>query len=157
MNVTELYLFYYPPTHLRLTIPNEKSYITVKPTWSAPLSQPGRYLALLDGNGEEIVLLTDPKVLSPASLKAVQAELRRNYLTAIILRINNVREEFGVTYWDVETDRGQRQFITQNLQENAQRLNDDHLLLLDVDNCRFEIPSIAALDDYSQKIVLRLV
>lgn len=153
MNISELNIFYHPTPILRLTVPGEKSYINVKPVWSAPLSRPGQYLTLLDGKSEEIIMLPNPNALSPLSLKAVEKELHRHYLTATVLRVNNIREEFGATYWDTETNRGPRQFITQNLQENAQWLDDDHLLLRDVDACRFEIPSIAAMDENSQKFV----
>jgi hypothetical protein len=39
------------------------------------------------------------------------------------------------------------------LQETALWLSDDHLLLLDVDGSRFEIPSVAALDVRSRHLI----
>ena len=74
MNPTELKLFYHPKDRLRLTVGNEKSYPTVKPAWSAPLSRPEKYLALLNGKGEEIVTIADPKELPPDSLAAVEED-----------------------------------------------------------------------------------
>ena len=132
-----LKLFYEPKDRLRLTVGDEKSYHTVKPVWAAPLSRPNHYLSLLDGKGEEIVTLPDPGVLPPASLQAAQEELRRRYLTATVQVYYPCRQEFGATYWSVQTDRGARDFVTQNLQENAIWLSPTHLLLLDVDGNRF--------------------
>jgi len=126
----------------------------VKPAWAAPLSRPGQYLALLDGKDKEIALLVEPKEkLDAASWQAVQDELRVRYLTAVVQSVSSARQEFGATYWSVQSDRGPRDFVTQNLQENAQWLGDDHLLLIDVDGNRFEIPSVRALDERSRHMV----
>lgn len=150
MNVNELKLFHEPKDRLRLTIDDDRSYPTVKPAWSAPLSHPRHYLSLLDGKGKEIVMIPEPEELMPESLAAVRLELHRRYLTATVKSVIDARVEFGATYWTVETDRGLRDMVTQNLQENAIWLSDRHILLLDVDGNRFEIPDISALDHKSQ-------
>ncbi len=150
MNPETLILFYEPKDRLRLTVSGEKSYITVKPVWAAPLSRPNAYLSLLDGKGDEIVTLPDPNSLLPDSLKAVQEELRRRYLTATVTQVISAKVEYGATYWRVDSDRGERDFVTQSLQENAIWLSDRHLLLLDVEGNRFEIPDLTALDAKSQ-------
>jgi len=49
MQPSELKIFYDPKDQLRLTVGDDKSYITVKPVWAAPLSRPEKFLALLDG------------------------------------------------------------------------------------------------------------
>lgn len=153
----ELKLFYEPKDRLRLTIGEEKSYPTVKPAWSSPLTHPGKYLALLDGKGKEITTITDPKTLSNESYAAVTEELRRRYLTATVTEITEAKAEFGATYWHVETDRGTRDFVTQSLQENVQWLSPIHLLLTDVDGNRFEIPDVGALDGKSRGYLERIL
>ena len=153
LNPHYLRLFYQPKDRLRLTVGDEKSYHTVKPVWAAPLSRPNKYLALLDGKGNEIVTLTDPAVLTPDSLAAALEELRRRYLTSTVRAILHAKQEFGATYWSVATDRGDRDFVTQNLQENAVWLSPTHLLLLDVDGNRFEITDTHALDPSSRRYV----
>ena len=152
-----LRLFYEPKDRLRLTIDGDRSYHTVKPAWAAPLSRPGQYLALLDGKGNAIVTLPDPSVLPLASLEAAKKELRRRYLTATVRTITHAKQEFGATYWSVQTDRGDRDFVTQNLQENAIWLSPTHLLLLDVDGNRFEIPDTEALDPVSRNTVAAIL
>ena len=152
-----LRLFYQPKDRLRLTIDGDQSYHTVKPAWAAPLSRPGQYLALLDGKGNAIVTLPDPNVLPTASLEAAKEELRRRYLTATVRTITHAKQEFGATYWSVQTDRGDRDFVTQNLQENAIWLSPTHLLLLDVDGNRFEITDTEALDLVSRNTVAAIL
>lgn len=153
MNPTELNIFYEPASRLRLTILNDRSYLTVKPAWAAPLSRPNTYLALLDEKGDEITVVADPRQLSTASWQAAEAELRQRYLNSTVLTVHSAKQEYGATYWSTETDRGPREFITQALRENAQWITNDHLLLLDVDGNRFDIPSIEALDPRSRSIV----
>jgi hypothetical protein len=153
VNSTELKLFYEPKDRLRLTVGDEKSYHTVKPAWAAPVSRPRKYLALLDGKGDEIVVLPDPNALAPDSLAAVENELRMRYLTATVQAIIHARQEYGATYWEVDTDRGRRDFVTQNLQENALWFSETHLLLLDVEGNRFELPNIRELDHRSQMFI----
>ncbi len=157
MDPKSLKLFYEPKDRLRLTVGEEKSYHTVKPVWAAPLSRPGQYLAFLDGKGKEIVTLPDPSVLPPDSLLAAQEELRRRYLTATVRAVTHAKQEFGATYWSVQTDRGDRDFVTQNLQENAVWLSPTHILLLDVDGNRFEITDVSALDDASRRYVAAIL
>jgi hypothetical protein len=157
MQPSSLKLFYEPKDRLRMTVGDEKSYVSVKPAWSAPLSHPNQYLALLDGTGQEIVTIKDLEQLPSDSLSAVKEELGRRYLTAEIWAIESARSEFGATYWTVETDRGRRDFVTQSLQENAQWLGEGHLLLVDVDGNRFEIPNVAHLDGRSRQLVDKIL
>jgi hypothetical protein len=153
VNTSELNLFFEPKDRLRLTVGEDRSYHTVKPVWAAPQTQPERFLALLDGKEKEITTIPNPTDLPESSLKAVREELRRRYLTAQIRSILNAKVEFGATYWHVSTDRGDRDFVTQSLQENAVWMKSGHLLLIDVDGNRFEIPEIESLDERSRQIL----
>ena len=157
MNAAEFKLFHEPKDRLRLTIDEHRSYPTVKPSWAAPLSHPNRFLSLLDAKGKEIAMIRDLAELTPESRAAVELELRRRYLTATVTTISDARVEFGATYWTLETDRGTRDLVAQNLQENAVWLSDTHLLLIDVDGNRFEIPDINALDDRSRGFVTSIL
>jgi hypothetical protein len=153
MNPQDITLFYHPQDRLRLTVKDDRSYLSVKPAWAAPLSRPDTYLALLDGKETEIMTLVQPDALDTDSWRAVQSELRQRYLTATVQSVVDARQEYGATYWSVETDRGARDFVTQSLQENAQWFSDTHLLLLDVDGNRFEITDTSALDPRSRALL----
>ncbi len=153
IDLSKFRLFFEPRDRLRLTIGEDRSYVTVRPAWSSPLSHPNRFLALVDGKGDEIATIREPKELPKESLAAVEIELRRRYLAPTISKITHAKVEFGATYWHVETDRGPRDFVTQSLQENAQWLSETHLVLVDVDQNRFEIPNIHELDPDSLRFI----
>ncbi len=155
LTAKDVRLICWPETQLRLTINEQMSYISVTPVWASPMTYPGRYLALLDGKGEEICLLANPNDLDRESLKAVNAILRRRTLTATVTAINQVKVEYDATFWSVETDRGSREFVTVNLQETANWLSASHLLLCDVDGNRFEIKDAELLDARSKALLAR--
>jgi hypothetical protein len=117
------------------------------------LSQPGRYLALLDSSGEPLTMVEDPAALAPESRTALEEELRRRYLTAFVSRILEVDPQHGATYFTVETDRGERKFVVQQLQDNAVWFGTTRLLLVDVDGNRFEVPDVNNLDMASQALI----
>ncbi|MES2460885.1 MAG: DUF1854 domain-containing protein [Armatimonadota bacterium] len=146
----DLHLFYEPVGTLRLTLGDRWSYPQVKLYQAAPLSQPGKYLSLQSGKGEEIALVENLADFTPAARAIVEEEIRRRYLTAKIETISEIRTEFGVTYWHVQTDRGPRDFVMQSLSESCVWLSDTHLLLVDVDGNRFEIADRSALDQGSK-------
>jgi hypothetical protein len=151
IELSSLRLFYEPPGTLRLTVGEERSYPSVKLYQAWPLSQPGRHVSLQDGKGEEIVMVEELDQLPPASRPVAEEELRRRYLTARVEVIDHIRTEFGVTYWDVVTNRGPRDFVVQSLTESCLWLSDRHLLITDVDGNRFEIADRTALDPTSRE------
>jgi hypothetical protein len=153
MNLKDLHLFYEPSGVLRLTVGDEKSYPKVALYQASPLGRPGRYLSLLDGKSEEIVLVPTLDDFTPASRTVAEEELRRRYLTARVSAIQRLKQEFGVTYWHVATDKGERDFVMQSLSESCIWLSDTHLLLIDADGNRFEIVDRTALDPVSRQLL----
>jgi hypothetical protein len=138
---------------LRLTINSDRSYLKVKVVGAAPLSHQAQYICFLDAKDGFICMVKDLRQLDDQSIQIVQEELDRRYLTSVINRVYSLRNEFGVSYWDVETDRGRREFVMKDVAENAQWLDEGRLLLLDVDGNRFEIPDMNALDDKSARLI----
>ena len=148
-----LQLFYRPAGTLRLTVGTERSYPVVKLYQAWPLTHPGRYLSLQDSKGEEIAMVDSLEDLTPESRAVAEEELRRRYLTARVEGIDNVRTEFGVTYWNVRTNKGPRDFVVQSLTESCVWLGGRHVMIVDVDGNRFEIQDIAALDAESRRLL----
>jgi|TARA_Y100000310_G_scaffold302703_3_gene340387 hypothetical protein len=153
VDVSRLRIFRQPAWKLRLTIDGDRSYPLVKVVRAAPLSHPDQYISLLDSQDEEICMIDDLKQLDEATRDIINEELDRRYLTSTVQRINSMRNEFGTSYWEVETDRGRREFVVQNVAENARWLGDNRLLLTDVDGNRFEIPRLDLLDKKSSGFV----
>ncbi len=149
VDVRAIRLFRDPPWLLRLTLEGDRSYTRVKVVRAAPLSHPDHFIALLDARDEEICMIDALDDLDEETRSLVGEELDRRYLTSRIVRVLSVRNEFGTSYWTVDTHRGRREFVVQNVGENALWLGDHRLLLIDVDGNRFEVPRVDDLDKRS--------
>ena len=134
---------------VHLTILEDRSYPTVKVVRAFPLSHPDRYITFLDVKNEEIGTLETLEGVEPESKGIVERELARRYLSCEIRKIHAVRSEYGTSYWDVETNRGRREFVVQEVEENAIWLGDHHVVIVDVNDNRFEIPDYTRLDSSS--------
>ena len=157
VDIDKLKLFREPAWKLRLTIGDDRSYLRVKVVRAAPLSHPDHYISFLDGKDEEICMVDDLKSLDQSARDLIAEELDRRYLTATIQSVSAIRNEYGTSYWEVQTHRGQREFVVQNVSENAQWLGDHRLLIIDVDGNRFEIPRLDELDKKSLGLVEQVV
>ncbi len=146
VDINKICLFREPAWVLRMTIEDDRSYVKVKIVRAAPLSHPDKYISFLDGKDEEVCMVDNPRDLDEETQQIISEELDRRYLTSIVDRVNSVRNEYGTSYWEVETNRGSREFVVQNVSENAQWFGDYRLLLVDVDGNRFEIENLQALD-----------
>jgi hypothetical protein len=98
-------------------------------------------------------MIKDLEELRPENHEIVREELDMRYLTAYVSRVTHLRNEYGVSYWQVETDRGRREFVAKNVAENAQWLGDRRLFILDVDGNRFEFSDLGKLDKKSQAFI----
>jgi hypothetical protein len=151
-----LRLFYHTDGKLRLTIENDRSYLSVKVVLAAPLSHPNEYISFVNEKGEEITWIRSLNAVEAETRTVIQKELARRYLNAVIHRIHSVRSEFGVSYWEVETSRGQREFVVEENPNQFIWLSETRLLILDVDGNRFEIPDSTQLDAHSARLIAHL-
>ena len=68
-----------------------------------------------------------------------------------------MKEEYGHMYWDVETDRGYRKFVTRGRDQSIIPITDTRILIIDMTGNRFEIPNYHELDQRSFRYIESLV
>ncbi len=139
----------------RKTLEGDRSWLKIAPARTFPLSDPEHYIGFLDGAGKDIGILYDPAQLDHDSRHIVTEEVERRYFVPVIERVITVKEEFGAVYWNVETDRGEKEIVVRNLRDNMQELSATRLIVTDVDGNRYEIPDVTLLDNKSQGIIMR--
>ena len=98
----------------------------------------------------EVALITNLSGLSPEAKKILEEHRLKHDLTCAILKVNSLHHQFGAAFWDVDTDKGPRQFVIRGTTEHVRWLDDDRMLITDVQGNRFEIPSLNGLDRRSQ-------
>ena len=114
-------------------------------------------MSILDTRKNEVVLLSSLEALDPDSRRIAEEELAARYFVPRITRVVQTLANFGIRYWHVETDRGERRFALKNASKNAFWLDDDHLMLRDTLGCLYEIKPYSGLDPRSVSEVEKVI
>ena len=111
-----------------------------------PLSAGDHYISLRDAEGKEIGILESLTDLPRDQAALLREELERRYFTPAIIEVRSLKEEFGYSYWLVDTDAGVRRFTVQSGKNNVTVVAERRLLIVDVDGNRFTLADYARLD-----------
>ena len=123
--------------------------IAVHPMRAFPLSDADHFVALLDGDGNEVGLIPDMAELPPMPRALLLQELEKSYFLPELIRVLEISDDFGIQRWEVETDRGPRVFEVRS-REDIRWLHPGHLIVRDVDGNRYEIKRFDDLDTSSR-------
>lgn len=125
--------------------------VPVRLVHARPISAPDSEISVMDIKGKkELAWLDSLDVLDKASRALAEDYLWRSYRMAKISRITDSYVNHGHRYLRVETDRGPRYFNLREPGKNITRLSEDHLIIRDSMGNRYEIMSIAELDEASR-------
>jgi hypothetical protein len=141
---------------LTLTL-DGKEYPRAHLYWCFPLSQERRFISVRDSEDRELGILAELEAFDRESRGLILAELESRYFAPRIGRIHSLKEEFGYTYWDVDTEAGRCRFTVQVGQNAVIQLEEDSLLLVDVDGNRFQLDNPRALPPRHLRIVESLL
>lgn len=130
----------------------DTSYPRVSVSRAFPLSYPMRYLSVRDKESKEIGIISEMNAFPQEIQEMLLEELERRYFTPRISLVYSLKDEFGYTYWDVETDRGRRKFTAKG-SESVISLSEGHVIVIDVDGNRFEIEDYRRLDAKSFRLI----
>ena len=125
---------------------NPEHYPRINAFRAFPLSAADRFISLRDLDGNEIGILESLADLVSAQAALLRAELERRYFTPVIQGVRSLKEEFGYSYWLVDTDAGQRRFTVQSGKNNVTVVDERRLLIVDVDGNRFTVPDYTRLE-----------
>lgn len=121
-----------------------------------PLTQPDKYISIRVGDSElvqrEIGQIRDVRELSPENRALLAEELQKRYFVHTIEKIVSIRDDMGFFYWDVETDKGHREFPVPIRARHVAAIGPRGRLVSDVDGNRYSIPDLEELDFRSRSI-----
>ncbi len=98
-----------------------------------------------DERSKEIGIIEKFSDVDEETVKLLQDQLTLRYFTPIITRIHQIKDEYGYAYWTVDTDHGPCRFTIQMGGNGIVHLSDTRILIIDIDENRFEIPDIDRL------------
>lgn len=129
-------------------------HVGVEPVRAFPLSDPERWVSLVDAEGNELACIEDPAALRPEPRKRLEAELARREFVPVIQRILRVSAPNPPAEWEVQTDRGMTRFLFHS-DDDIRRLGPGRVLIVDARGMRYEIPDVSALDPASRRMLER--
>lgn len=125
--------------------------VPVRLVYARPISARDREIAVMDGKGKkELAWLESLDELDPISRGYAEDVLWQQYRIAKISKVTESHVNHGHRYLKVETDRGPRYFNLREPGSNVTHLTPDHLVIRDSMGNRYEVESVAALDEESQ-------
>lgn len=116
-----------------------------------PLSDPDRYVSLVDAGGHELLCLTSLRELNASARQAVEQALGATELLPQLLKIDGVQQEATQSTWQVQTDRGAREFVVDQ-EDHVRRLSDGRYLITDAHGMRYLVPPAEQLDPRSRRL-----
>lgn len=122
-----------------------------------PFTYPDRFISVHEPEGDEIGLIRELAKLDSVSQEAIKQELQWRYYTPKITRILSYKEEFGHTYWEVESDRGEHEFVTRGRDQTVRNISERRTLIIDVSGNRYEITDVTKLDTRSRQYLETLL
>ena len=135
---------------------NGKDYPRIHPARCFPFTSPDEYISLREGTGnqsKEIGMLRYINSLGEETAKIIKEQLDMIYFMPVIEHIKSIREEYGYSYWDTVTDRGEIRFTVTMGGNSIIKLSDVRLIITDLDGNRFEIPDTESLSGRELKML----
>jgi hypothetical protein len=133
---------------------NKSEYDRVAVYRAFPFTEPLRFISIRDitPKSEEIGLITDLAEWPEDTRNMILEQLNIRYFVPSILKITDIKEEFGFAYWEVETDKGSMRFTT-SIWNPIIRIGDKKLLVNDLDSNRYEIQDYSKLSRKETKMI----
>lgn len=112
-----------------------------------PHSEPEKYISIRepDGDGREIGLIEDLTALPREMREMLEEQMNLRYFAPKILKVHDIKSEYGYSYWDVTTDRGRCRFTAHMGGGSVYSIGKERYLVNDLDGNRFEIPDLYKL------------
>jgi len=129
----------------------------VKVVWARPITAKGGPLCIVDRQKRQLAMLSGLDSLDEQSRRVAADELTRRYLMPRITRVVRATASFGIRYWHVETDLGERHFALKQASKNALWITDEQLVLRDTLGCLYEINPFSGLDARSRAEVEKVL
>ena len=131
-------------------------YDRIRVVRSFPFTDPNHYVSIrtIDEKSKEIGMIHDITAdVTEDTRKMLEEQMDIRYFTPVITKINNIKDEYGHAYFDVETNVGPCKFVIYMNSSSVVNLSDIRLLITDLDGNRFEIPDYTKLSARELKML----
>lgn len=118
-----------------------------------PLTDADKFLSirLPDGKQEEVGMIEDIADFDEKTRELLRKQLKIRYYRPVILSIENIKEEYGHTYWTVVTDKGPTKFASSSGSASAVIRYKKGVIIKDSNDNRYEIQDLSKLTPKEMK------
>lgn len=131
----------------------EEFYPRVQVVRMFPFSDKNQFISIrtAEERSKEIGIVENMAAVSRETVEMLEEQLTLHYFTPVIKKINKIKDEYGFAYWNVVTDHGECNFTIRMGGNSVIHLSDTRILIMDIDENRFEIPDVTALTAAERK------
>jgi hypothetical protein len=119
-----------------------------------PLSAPHQFVSLVDEHHFERACFPTLEVLPARAREVLLQALETSEFLPQVRQIQSIDQKATLSRWQVDTDRGPRQF-TVDQEDHVRLLEDGRHLVSDSDGMRYLVPRANELDPVSRKLLGR--
>lgn len=131
----------------------DKEFPRVQLHYSFPHSNNGLFISVRDADENEVGMIRTLDDFDAKTVELLKHYLELRYFAPKITSINNVRDEFGYTFWDTKTTEGDCRFVVRKDGKSVVNVSSNEVLIVDVDGNRFVIPDITKLPEKETRMV----
>lgn len=142
-------------------INNEDAYANVHCLLTFPIQYPHNFISVChtddDGKEEEIGVIIQVEDFPPEIQEIIRKSLTQHYFEQRISRIYDIRLEYGLLFFEVETNKGRRTFSMRWQQGKALEYGKTGKVLIDTFENRYVIPNLKALPSADHNRLVRFI
>ncbi len=131
----------------------EEFYSRVQVVRMFPFSDKDRFISVrtAEERSKEIGIVENLKDVDKETAKMLEEQLTLHYFTPIIEKVLKIKDEYGFAYWNVVTNHGACNFTIRMGGNSVIHLSETRILIMDIDENRFEIPDVNNLTPKERK------
>lgn len=125
----------------------EKEYSRIGVYLTFPLTEPEEYISIreADEKAKEIGIIEKLSELDKDQQDMIREQIKLRYFMPTIVKVLDIKDEYGYAYWNVTTSFGACRFTTRMSGDAVIFLGESRLMVTDIDGNRYEIPDFYKL------------
>ena len=112
-----------------------------------PFTAPNEFLSVrtADDKMEELGIIENINDFDNETIAIIKKQLEIRYFMPEITKVYSVKEEYGHTYWSVQTNKGKHKFTSPSGSSGSVIRKENRVIIKDSSQNRYEIPDITKL------------
>lgn len=131
----------------------EKEYSRIGVYLTFPLTEPEEYISIreADEKAKEIGIIEKLSELDKDQQDMIREQIKLRYFMPTIIKVLDIKDEYGYAYWNVITSFGACRFTTRMSGDAVILLGEARLMVTDIDGNRYDIPDFYQLSVIERK------